>query len=253
MDDEQSRRGPDEVLHEYLEADSPEDWLINEVCSYLFESVPSGELDERINAFDEMIAAERDRLLDDGPELDDVVLYTVTVSHGEDEEDEEEFLSFRSCPSPALLMEACVHMAEPGELVRVDMVYGDASHSTATLVWPFPIQVAVEVTTAMRRELDEDDLAFYEFVASHEGPEDDGSDVGAKDGTADARDRPRTGSAGHTRPSEPGREEPATGPRPTGPAPAGTVALAATGGALLGVLTGLAAARRLLAAVRGRS
>lgn len=243
-------KSPEQVLSEYLESDSPEEWLVNEVCGYLFDAVPDGELEERLNGFDDMISAERDRMLEEGPELDDVVLYTITVEHvGEGPDDvEDEFLSFRGCPSPALLLEACTHMADPGELVRVDMVYGDASHSTATLLWPFPMHVAVEVTTATRREMDENDLAFMDFVQAHsldEGPVggrgDDDEDDAEDHGTGEGRTPSASGPAA----------TPVLSPADV-PVPDDGFTLGLAVGTAAGVLAGLMAARHLLTGLRPR-
>ena len=145
------QRNYDDVLAEYLEAESPEDWLVWEVCNYLFEDVPHEELDDRIERFDAVMEAERNSLLEEIPSRDDVVLYTVAVDHG----DEEEYVSFRGCPSAALLLEACVGMAEPGEGIEVVMVFGDGTQARQTLAWPFPMEVAVAVTSPMPSDTDE--------------------------------------------------------------------------------------------------
>lgn len=151
MDEQLSAPEPDEatptyesVLAEYLHAESPEDWLVGEVCGYLFQDVPPTELEDRLDHFDQVMHAERTAMFaDEGPGEDDIVLYTITVDHGEDEE----YVSFPTCPSAALLLESCLHIAEPGECVQLDVVYGDGTHTRSMLRWPFPMQVAVAATT----------------------------------------------------------------------------------------------------------
>lgn len=49
-------------------------------------------------------------------------------------------------------------MADAGDNVRVDVVYGDSSHSTFSLTWPFPMWVAVEATSIVAGSSDSPDI-----------------------------------------------------------------------------------------------
>lgn len=229
----------DAVLAEYLDAESPEDWLVDEVCGYLFQDVPPTELEDRLDHFDAVMHAERSEMFaDEGPGEDDVVLFTVTVDHGADEE----YVSFPGCPSAALLLEACVHIAAPGECVRLDVVYGDGTHTRSQLRWPFPMQVAVAVTTPVPSGRLADELERDGF-----GPHDD------------PRDRALAEQFGYPELDLPVSVEAMGSPTPAqrwDPTPRWqdpTVQLAFTAGITAGLLGGLVLAHRMLRGLFGRS
>lgn len=160
--------GPEEVLDAFRKADSPASWLVEEVCNYLFTDIPESELTDRIARFDEVMTEERRRMLDSIATMDDVVLFSVFIER----EDVDEFLSFKSCPSAAFLLETCAQIAESGDLVRLELVYGDGSRAEYSLKWPFPMYVAVEVTTPALRDAEPGFQDFFTIVDSSEAPQD---------------------------------------------------------------------------------
>lgn len=145
------------IFKEYQEASSPETWLVNEVCRYLFPDLEdSEELEERLNAFDEVLSKERVRVYGGIPDPDEVVLFVISVQKAEQPLDplSDSFISTTQSPSAALLLETCSNVAEAGEQIVIEIIYGDGTKSTEKEMWPFSMKRALELTAPAYEKLD---------------------------------------------------------------------------------------------------
>lgn len=109
-------RDPQEILGDYLAADTPAEWLFGEISGYLLEGIDGGERAERLEEFFARLPDERAAYLSRQLLPDHLVQFTLRVT-GRDGEVAQ--MSFSELPSPAVLLELCFKLADVGDQITV--------------------------------------------------------------------------------------------------------------------------------------
>lgn len=138
-----------QVLAEYLGASTPGHWLLAEVADYLF-----GDPDD-LDALEDVI----ERLDEERPSFASTHLDPAAVSEFTVEvlQRSEVALAsrYQSIPSPMLLLDLCLRVAEPGDVVNITHRYGSGLECVFESRWPFGMDWAVRATTCMPQQRDE--------------------------------------------------------------------------------------------------
>lgn len=176
-----SGKHPEIVLGEYLAADSPGEWLMDEVGGYLFSG--SSE-DDRLEATDkvfERVDDERREFIGKQLEPDTLVRFSVEV----DKNGRTLRASFSEFPTPLILLDMCLRIADPGDEVSIMHTYANGGNVLFEGVWPFGMDWAVRATAPMGKsfydeeaeEIEElEDMVFQATNTDHDDDDDDDDD-----------------------------------------------------------------------------
>lgn len=165
---EEDIKPQDQVLAEFLAADSPGQWLVEEVGVYLYPDTEDEDRENLIDSVFDRVNEERARFSTTHVGSHHLTEFTLEV-----EKNAKITLggTYTSLPSPVLLLELCLKLAEPGDEVHVTHRYASSDACTFSAQWPFGMDWAVNATTPMGEILnddsgdldDEDDEPGYEI------------------------------------------------------------------------------------------
>lgn len=176
-----SGKHPETVLGEYLAADSPGEWLMDEVGGYLFSG--SSE-DDRMEATDkvfERVDDERREFISKQLEPDTLVRFSVEI----DKNGRTLRASFSDFPTPLILLDMCLRIADPGDEVSIMHTYANGGNVLFEGLWPFGMDWAVRATAPMGKsfydeeaeEIEElEDMVFQTFDDADTDDDDDDDD-----------------------------------------------------------------------------
>jgi hypothetical protein len=161
-------KDPEMVLGEYLAADSPGEWLVDEVGEYLFPQLDEDDREEGLSRVFDRIDDDRKEFLATQREPGQLVLFSLTV-----EQTKGTVLraSFSEIPVPVVLLDLCLRVADVGDAVCVEHHYATGDSVEFTSTWPFGMDWAVRATTPLGERLVSGELeahgAFAELSALH--------------------------------------------------------------------------------------
>lgn len=143
----------DQVLAEFLAADSPGQWLVEEVGLYLYPDTDDEDRENLIDSVFDRVNEERARFSTTHVGSHHLTEFTLEV-----EKNAKMTLggTYTSLPSPVLLLELCLKLAEPGDEVHVTHRYASSDACTFSAQWPFGMDWAVSATAPMGEILNED-------------------------------------------------------------------------------------------------
>lgn len=142
-----------QVLAEYLAASTPGHWMVDEVGEYLF---PDGDDVARENGLEDVfdrIDEERRRFSATHIGPSQLTEFSLLVQQRGSTALEGKYAAF---PSPVLLLELCLKLAEPGDQITVTHRYGSGDECRFESAWPFGMDWAVLSTTPMAERLSEE-------------------------------------------------------------------------------------------------
>ena len=153
-------KSQEQVLAEFLAAESPGDWMISEVGGYLYPE--SGEQDrgDWLDSVFDRVEEERRRFTSThaGPQQItefglEVLKSSTSVLNG----------TYTSLPSPVLLLELCLKIASVGDEVTIRHRYASGDACVFESQWPFGMDWAVAATTPMGAIFQEEEDDEYNY------------------------------------------------------------------------------------------
>jgi hypothetical protein len=152
-------KSQEQVLAEFLAADSPGDWMIGEVGEYLYPESGEQERGDWLDSVFDRVEEERRRFTSThaGP-------HQITEFGLEVRKSSTAALNgtYTSLPSPVLLLELCLKIANVGDEVTIRHRYASGDVCVFESQWPFGMDWAVTATTPMGEMFqDEDDEDPY--------------------------------------------------------------------------------------------
>ena len=139
-------KSQEQVLAEFLAADSPGDWMIHEVGEYLYPESGEQERGDWLDSVFDRVEEERRRFTSThaGP-------HQITEFGLEVRKSSKTALNgtYTSLPSPVLLLELCLKIAAVGDDVTIRHRYASGDVCVFESQWPFGMDWAVTATTPM--------------------------------------------------------------------------------------------------------
>ena len=140
---------PEQILGEYIAADSPGEWLAVEIGDYLFGEVADAEREDGLEQVFQRVDEERRVFV--ATQLDPRALIQFVL---EVERPARTLrATFSAAPSPLVLLDACIRIAEVGDRVIVEHVYASGDRVSFAGVWPFGMDWAVRATAPLGESL----------------------------------------------------------------------------------------------------
>jgi len=143
----------DQVLAEFLGAESPGQWLVEEVGVYLYPDADEEDRENLLDSVFDRVNEERARFTTTHVGSHHLTEFTLEV-----EKNSKMALggTYTSLPSPVLLLELCLKLAEPGDEIHVTHRYASSDACTFSAQWPFGMDWAVSAATPMGEILNDD-------------------------------------------------------------------------------------------------
>lgn len=140
---------PERILGEYIAADSPGEWLAEEVGDYLFGEADEEAREDGLEQVFLRVDDERRAFVTTQLDPRDLVQFTLEVEHS----GQTMRATFGSIPSPIVLLDACIRIADVGDRVSVMHDYASGDRITFGGNWPFGMDWAVRATAPMGESL----------------------------------------------------------------------------------------------------
>lgn len=140
---------PERILGEYIAADSPGEWLAEEVGDYLFGGADDESREDGLEQVFLRVDDERRAFVSTQLDPRDLVQFTLEVEHS----GQTMRATFGSIPSPVVLLDACIRIADVGDRVTVQHDYASGDRITFGGNWPFGMDWAVRATAPMGESL----------------------------------------------------------------------------------------------------
>ncbi len=140
---------PERVLGEYIAADSPGEWLASEIGDYLFAEHDESEREDGLEQLFERVDAERRTFVETQLEPTQLVQFSLEVERN----GRTMRATFGSIPSPVVLLDACIRIADVGDHVIVEHSYASGDRVTFAGPWPFGMDWAVRATAPLGEAL----------------------------------------------------------------------------------------------------
>lgn len=133
-----------QLVTEYLSADTPHDWLVSEIEEYLFpDQGDDVDMDTLQEVFDRL-ETEAETVNANAYHADDLAVYLISTIRPDGINAR---FSTASRPTPMLLLEWCIDQCAVGAPVTIQQIYGDGRKDEHRLTWPFSMADAVTVTS----------------------------------------------------------------------------------------------------------
>lgn len=147
-------KSQEQVLAEFLAAESPGDWMIHEVGEYLYPETEAPEREDWLDSVFDRVEEERRRFTSThaGPQQITEFCLEVRKSNNSSLNG-----TYTSLPSPVLLLELCLKIASVGDDVTISHRYASGDVCVFESQWPFGMDWAVTATTPMGEMFQDDD------------------------------------------------------------------------------------------------
>jgi hypothetical protein len=160
---------PERVLGEYIAADSPGEWLAGEVGDYLFAEQDEAEREDGLEQVFERVDAERRTFVATQLEPSQLLQFTLEVERA----GRTMRATFGAIPSPVVLLDACIRIADVGDNVIIEHTYASGDQVSFAGAWPFGMDWAVRATAPLGEALLEDNVSLLSFSDDDEDNDDD--------------------------------------------------------------------------------
>ena len=175
---------PERVLGEYIAADSPGEWLASEVGDYLFGEQDPDEREDGLEQVFERVDAERRNFVSTQLEPSQLVQFSIEVERA----GRTMRATFGTIPSPVVLLDACIRIADVGDQVMIEHSYASGDQVTFAGPWPFGMDWAVRATAPMGETLIEES-ENVEYALLGDGADLDFAELYDQDADEDALDK----------------------------------------------------------------
>jgi hypothetical protein len=160
---------PERILGEYIAADSPGEWLAEEIGDYLFGEADEESREDGLEQVFQRVDEERRSFV--ATQLDPHALTQFVLEV--ERPGRTLRASFSTIPSPLVLLDACIRIAEVGDRVIVEHSYASGDKVNFAGAWPFGMDWAVRATAPLGESLIDGTAEEYLGVSADEGEEDD--------------------------------------------------------------------------------
>ena len=173
---------PEIVLGEYLAADSPGEWLMDEVGEYLFGNSTEDDRDESTDRIFEQIDDDRRAYITTQLNPEQLVQFSLEVA----KTGRSLRASFSEAPAPVVLLDMCLRISDPGDEVLITHTYASGAAVVFEGSWPFGMDWAVRATAPMGKSLTGDvaeeieeleEMIFHNVNSSRDDDIDDIDDI----------------------------------------------------------------------------
>ena len=127
--------------------------MVDEIGEYLFPDANEQSRDQSLEEVFDRVEGERRRFLGTHLSPDDLVEFSIEVCKSESVTLQ---TKYSSAPSPVLLLELCLKLAEPGDEVIVKHRYASGDGCEFRSNWPFGMDWSVIATNPMAERLREE-------------------------------------------------------------------------------------------------
>jgi hypothetical protein len=169
---------PEIVLGEYLAADSPGEWLMDEVGEYLFGNATDDDRDESTDRIFEQIDDDRRAYITTQLNPEQLVQFSLEVEKA----GRSLRASFSEAPAPVVLLDMCLRISDPGDEITISHTYAGGGTVVFEGAWPFGMDWAVRATAPMGKsfsgdEIDEieelEEMVFHNVSSARDDEDDD--------------------------------------------------------------------------------
>jgi hypothetical protein len=155
---------PERILGEYIAADSPGEWLAEEIGDYLFGEADEESREDGLEQVFQRVDEERRSFV--ATQLDPHALTQFVLEV--ERPGRTLRASFSTIPSPLVLLDACIRIAEVGDRVIVEHSYASGDKVTFSGAWPFGMDWAVRATAPLGESLADGSAEEYLGVSGEE-------------------------------------------------------------------------------------